>query len=502
MRLVSATALICAALSVALLGVRVDGAISFAEPLQVITSGWEQESLVALWEWLNGGAIYVSRLDIPYRWSIYNWLFYLAYGAGIEAVVGPLSLGDAWIPTIGRLLTLSAVTAGVVVAYHSFGAVLGRQEPHPKPLAFAFAILVMAGPLAGFWAITTRPDVGALVLEIAAVAAYWRLRDRRPVIAVLVFCVLAYAAWAFKQTAIVAAVGLGLYLLARRRWTPMFVLAATMAAAWGATLAVGSPEYVKSILMADDKAVLSAAHGVSVFVNFASKFVPGLLGAAAVILLLARSGRLAAAWRDNEALAFAAAGIGAGVVLVAATTPRVGSSESYYFIVAYFVALFVLAGLRSLGTEGTERRWALGALSLGWVVQGLAVLAVLGGLAGVLSVRPTHDHLMRNKACLDTLARPLYVADIYLSLPWMTPGTPSFVLGYGYQTLRAKGRTMERGGIGGLIEEGYFASLALPLGTTESFDGTRLDGYRPAPAGCPAFKVFLRALPPSGKIGG
>ena len=502
MRLVSSTALLCAALSVVLLGVRVDGAISFAEPLQVITSGWEQESLVALWEWLNGGAIYVSRLDIPYRWSIYNWLFYVGYGTGIEAVIGPLSLGDAWIPTVGRLLTLGAVGAGVAVAYHSYVAVLGRREPHPRPLILAFAVLVVSGPLVGFWAVTTRPDVGALVLEIAAVAAYWRLQGRRPLAAVLVFCVLAYAAWAFKQTAIVAAVGLGLYLLARRRWTPVFVLAGTMAAAWGATLAVGSPEYVKSILMADDKAVFSAAHGVSVFVNFASKFVPGLLGAAAIILLLARSGCLAAAWRDNEALVFAAAGTLAGVVLVTATTPRVGSSESYYFIIAYFLALFVLAGLRSLGAEGMDRRLASGALSLGWIAQGLAVLAVLGGLAGVLSVRPIHEHMSRNKVCLDTVPRPLYVADIYLSLPWMTPGTPPFVLGYGYQTLRAAGRTMERGGIGGLIEEGYFAALALPLGTTETFDGARLDGYRPVPPGCPTFKVFLRASPPSGKIGG
>ena len=499
MRFVSATALMCAALSVVLLGLRVGGAVSFAEPLQVITSGWEQESLVAVWERLNGGAIYVSRFDIPYRWSIYNWLFYVSYGAGIEAVVGPLALSDAWIPTVGRLLTLGGVAAGVVLATHSFVAVIG---PGRRPLYFSFAVLVAAGPLVGFWAVTTRPDVWALVFEIAAVAAYWRLQGRRPLTAVVVFCLFAYAAWAFKQTAIVAAVGLGLYLLARRRWTPMFVLAATMAAAWGATLVLGPSAYVNSIFMVEDVAVLSAAHGVSVLVNFASKFVPGLLGAAAIALVLARSGRLAAAWRGDDALAFATAGILAGALLVAATTPRVGSSESYYFIVAYFLALFVLAGLRSLTVEGTDRRLVLSALSLGWAVQGVAVIAVLGGLAGVHSVRPTHEHMMRNKTCLDTLARPLYVADIYLSLPWMTPGTPPFVLGYGYEAMRAAGRTMERGGVGGLIEDRYFAALALPLSTKDIFDGAGLDGYRPAPADCPAFKVFLRAAPPSGKIGG
>jgi len=499
MRFVSAIALMSAAVSMVLLGLRVGGAVSFAEPLQVITSGWEQESLVALWERLHGGAIYVSRFDIPYRWSIYNWLFYVSYGAGIEAVVGPLALSDTWIPTVGRLLTLGGVAAGVVLATYSFVAVLG---PGRRPLTFAFAVLVAAGPLVGFWAVTTRPDVWALVFEIAAVAAYWRLQGRRPLTAVVVFCLFAYAAWAFKQTAIVAAVGLGLYLLARRRWTPMFVLAATMAAAWGATLVLGPSAYVNSIFMVEDMAVLSAAHGVSVLVNFTSKFVPGLLGAAAIAVVLARSGRLAAAWRDDDALAFATAGILAGALLVAATTPRVGSSESYYFIVAYFIALFVLAGLRSMTVEGTDRRLVLGALSLGWLVQGVAVIAVLSGLAGVLSVRPTHEHMMRNKACLDTLARPLYVADIYLSLPWMTPGTPPFVLGYGYEAMRTAGRTMERGGVGGLIEEGYFAALALPLTTKDIFDGGGLDGYRRAPADCPAFKVFLRAAPPSDKIGG
>jgi hypothetical protein len=499
MRLISSTALMCAAVSVILLGLRVDGAISFAEPLQVITSGWEQESLIALWERLHGGAIYVSHFDIPYRWSIYNWLFYVAYGAGIEAVVGLLALSDAWIPTVGRLLTLGGVATGVVLATYSFFTVLG---PGRRTLTFAFAVLVAAGPLVGFWAVTTRPDVWALVFEIAAVAAYWRLQDRRPLVAILVFCLFAYAAWAFKQTAIVAAVGLGLYLLTRRRWTPMFVLAAGMAAAWGVTLALGPSAYVNSIFMVEDAAVLSAAHGVSVLVNFASKFVPGLLGAAAIALVLARSGRLAAAWRDDEALAFATAGILAGALLVVATTPRVGSSESYYFIVAYFIALFVLAGLRSLTVEGTDRRLVLGMLSLGWVVQSVAVIAVLGGLAGVLSVRPTHEHMMRNKACLDSLARPLYVADIYLSLPWMTPGTPSFVLGYGYEAMRAAGRTMERGGVGGLIEDGYFETLALPLTTRGAFDGAGLDGYQRAPADCPAFKVFLRASPPSGKISG
>ena len=107
---------------------------------------------------------------------------------------------------------------------------------------------------------------------------------------------------------------------------------------------------------------------------------------------------------------------------------------------------------------------------------------------------------MANKACLDSLERPVYVGDRYLSLPWMTPGTTSFVLGYGYETLRTFGQNMEKGGVGGLIEDKYFATLALPLQTTESFDGARLIGYLPAGVNCPSFKIFSRAPSLSGKI--
>jgi len=500
MRFVSAIALICTALSLILLALRIGGALSFSVPLQVITSGWEQESLVALWEWVYGGAIYVSPFDVPYRWSVYNWLFYVSYGTGIEIFINSLSLSDAWIPTIGRILTFAAVVIGVVLTYHSFATVLGPWEHHPKILYLAFAVLVMAGPLVGFWAISNRPDIGALVFEIAAVTIYWHLHNHRPLTAILVFCLLAYTAWAFKQTAITATTGLGLYLLLRRDWKPMFLMAILMVASWSTTLALGPSAYVKSILMMEYEKIFSMTHMFSVFINFASKFVPSLLGATAVVFVLVYSGRLMESWRNNEALAFATSGALAGALLVVTTTPLESSAENYYFTFAYFLTLLLLAGLRSVVVTNLSQRLVINALTLGWVIQSLALIFVLFGLAGVISVYPTHVQRMVNKACLDTLERPTFVADRYLSLPWMTPGTTSFVLGYGYNKLRTYGQNMEKGGIGGLIEDKYFATLALPLQTTETFDGGRLIGYLPAAVNCPPFKIFLRAPSLSGKI--
>ena len=497
MRLLTASAVVGAVLSAVLLAVRAGGAISLSEPLQVITSGWEQESLAAIWEYLHGSPIYVSRYDIPYRWSIYNWLFYVGYGAVIGAVLDVFSLGDPWLPTVGRLITLLGVAAAFGGAILSYRAVSGSAGPNYRLLALSFAVLVSAGPLVGFWAITTRPDVWALALEIWAVAAFWRLYGRRPVTAVLAFCLLAYGAWAFKQSNVVAIAAVALYLAARREGRPLAVLACVMAAAWGATLALGTPAYLNSIVLSEDMPVLAPGHMAAVAANFAAKFVPGVGGAAAVLIALGRSSRLADAWRENDGLAFSAAGLAFAAVLVAVTSLRAGSAENYYFTLAYFTSLFVLSGLRAVAANPTLTR---GALTLGWLAQAGAVAAVLAGAVGVTSVRPTHRHLMDNKACLDTLPSPLFVADIYLSLPWMTPGSPSFVLGYGYERLREAGRPMERGGVGGLIDEGFFAALALPPGTAGAFDASPLGRYAPAATSCAAFRVFLRKPDAPGKI--
>ena len=86
------------ALAVVLMALRAGSAISFAEPLQLATSGYEQESLLAVWERLHGHAVYVSRWDEPFRWAIYNWLYYETY-----AVVAGGLIATARV--VGRMAT-------------------------------------------------------------------------------------------------------------------------------------------------------------------------------------------------------------------------------------------------------------------------------------------------------------------------------------------------------------------------------------------------------------
>jgi hypothetical protein len=71
----------------------------------------------------------------------------------------------------------------------------------------------------------------------------------------------------------------------------------------------------------------------------------------------------------------------------------------------------------------------------------------------------------------------MFSLDPYLQLPWMHSEGPRFILAYQYAMEREQGRKFERDGIGGLIREKYFASIATTKGATPKIDGVDLDGY-------------------------
>ena len=47
----------------------------------VLTSGYEEESLFAIWKWINKQAVYGNAFAPPFAQSYFNWLFYFVYGA-------------------------------------------------------------------------------------------------------------------------------------------------------------------------------------------------------------------------------------------------------------------------------------------------------------------------------------------------------------------------------------------------------------------------------------
>ncbi len=497
-RALAGMALFGAAFCVILLGARIYFAVSFDEPMQAQTSGWEQGPIYIIWRAVHGLEIYLDRFSFPYATAGYNWLFFVSYGAIAKGVMSLLSLPDAWIPTIARFTTLFVVLLGVIFSYLSFVTAIDARDRRFKWLCLGFAVFVMTGPLIGFGAFSTRPDIGAMVFEAAAVWLFWsswRRHRQLPIVSVIGISVIVIVAWSFKQMDVFALGGIGLFLLYKRQFKSLFILSGINISYWAATIYLGGWKYIQNIFLVDYPMTYTVAHAEDIFINFATKSPPSLAGAAVLLILGLAIPGVRRRFRGNDPFLFAAAGLLVSMVMVIPMSMQDGASENYYYTLSYFLAFTVLAGLHSLADEPAAK-WVRGSLIVGWWGLVVAVSIVLTGFRGIISVAPQQNYLMTIKQCLEPLdlPRPIFVKNDFLSLPWMLSGAEPFVLSYLYYSERSlNGDRFENGGIGGMIAKKRFATI-VTMGdkVPNKIDGAALDGYSPVDYGCYGVNVLLR----------
>lgn len=485
------------ATAVLLMVLRITSAVSFAEPLQLTTSGWEQETLFPIWKSINGLVVYSDPYKIPFAASFYNWLFIEIYATFSGAVLSVLSLEDAWLPTVGRFLTLAFLFGGTAVAYGSFLQFLKNPDKAMKILSLSFAVFIFFGPLMGFWGFTVRSDIGALLFEILVVYLFWKFYPSWPYQAVLLCAVAAYCAWGFKQVNVVSTVTIGLYFLYQRDWKPLFLLAGVLMAAYAATFLIGGPLYFRGFYESSRLGVSFYQFATNIM-NFTLKASPYLAALAALVLATFASPRWRRAWLDDKQAIFVLIGLGSATVINLLISTKVGSADNYYFVLSYFIALTALKGyalVRAQVGDVESRVPVRGIVSismLGWAANIVAVAVVLLGVKGYMSVTSQHEFYSSITKCASKLPKPVFIDNSYLSLPWMNPAKHHFVVSYSYPMDRRDGLVFERGGIGGLIDEGYFASLLLSKGDTDIYDGVGLDGYKKLTLQCKPFYPYVR----------
>ena len=490
--------------SAILMGLRLYSALSFFQPLHGMTRGVEFEPLYSTWRYIQDLPVYVSQREIPFIASFYNWLTYAFYGEIAAFVQAGLQLDDTWIPTLTR--TTSFV--GCVVGTAMLALVLmqsGRQRLVPI-YAWGFAGFFFLGPLLGFWAMATGPDIWPLVIAAATLAFYQRVGARAPLVGVIVVCLASYAGWAFKQNYLFIPAVFGSYFLLIGAWGRALTLALVVPVLIGVTVWLGSPDYARLLHFGGTAVSFSVANIVRNASNFGIKFLP-LIVLSVLWVWLQRSHWLRwSHWqvglRDNPGLSMGVIGIVIAGVVGTLTSGMVGASENHYFWVALFLTIVGHDGFGRLiarARVGTQV-WSLAAVSVGWGILIAAVMMVLTGQQGMSSVRPAHQALMQAQRCLKDLPTPVYVANPYLALPWHVPSpdlSPGpFVTYYNYPTDREAGLEMEAGGIGGLIEQGYFKTLVLPT-AVDSFDGGALTLYVKQRQ-CEGYDVYRLVAQPGG----
>ena len=478
---------VVAGLAIILLAVRTMHALFTPEPTQALTSGAEYESLYAIWKFVHGLTLYSDQNRIPFAGTYYNWLYYALYGTTINVLAAVFGLGDSWIPTITKLVTLAGALTGFAGSYVLSLRVLGDRSRRARALALAVWSFVFFGPLMGFWAIATAPDVWALAMDALAVMVFLSLYDRRPRLAIVLFAALAYGAWAFKQTFIYSAGAAVLFLAFRRDWRGAVLLIVFMGASFAASLIAGGAAYAKMVFFGGSQIQLSPDRMLRNMANFAVKCAPLIAAVGLLPLLLRPIGGVAV---RRPAILFAALGIAVSAPLTVISSAKLGGSENYYFVISFHLGFLLLATVVNGGWQQAPAWWRRLSIA-SWALTGTALLAVLLGFTGELSVRRIHDSLVATARCVGTQPGPVFIESASLALPWMVPSDPAFVLHWNYPLDRAAGVAMEGGGVGGLIERGYFATVVLGTGQTGFDGGNVARHYQPA-ATCPDFVIYRR----------
>lgn len=492
-RLYAGTALFGAILCFILFALRAKSAISFVEPLQLHTTGDEFSNYFNIWKAMNGQPIYTDRFQIPFSAAIYNWLFYYAYAVITHFILAGFGLSDAWLPTIGRFITLAAIAVGTAIAYVAFARAADARTAPRKTIAAAFAVFLMVGPLLGFWSLTVRADLWAMTLEMAGATAFLALYPRQRLVAVLVLAVAVYAAWSFKQGSVFTAGGAGILLLLRRDWKSLLLLCSVLPAAWAATLILGDSAWFDNILLRGFPLFFLDGRLSRNLLNVAVKTGPLLFFLLALAVVAARSAECRRKLGQDDAFVFALGAAVAAFVVAVPTATHHGAGENYFFTLAFFMGLMAMASLPVLaaGGEATLRAPLIAGIA-GWLSLYAAVGAVLVGAAGTIDVRRQHPVYMGLKRCADSLPRPLFFNNNYMGLPWMTPNNTPWVLYYTYKEERALGHFFQNSGIGGLITERAFATIVTDPKVT-IIDGASLAGYtRVQSTDCANMAVYLR----------
>src|ERR1035438_8197334 len=206
------------------------------------TTGGERFAIYPVWKAVHHLSVYEWPLQFPFALSLYNYLFYYTYGSYLKLV----GASGAEILLWGRLFTPAFAIVGATAQWKLVQSQLNLRGVR-SGLSFLFSVgLWFCTSIVRQWAITIRPDMAAIALVMIALCVVLRQPRFGFAYAGMIF----YLAWSFKQSVVLALVGVCLFFLLHKRWRDLSVLVSVFAALAAATILLGTPEYRFSILVA------------------------------------------------------------------------------------------------------------------------------------------------------------------------------------------------------------------------------------------------------------
>ncbi len=430
-------------------------------PSLALSSGCEEEALFTIWRFIEGQPIYMSFQDIPYASAYFNFGFYFLYGSITKAVLIITGLDMIWLPTIARLITLCFG----LLCFEATRRILNLVVPQwGLTLCITAAMLFSFSPLAGFWLITGRPDLGAVAFELCGLYYFLRFIDQsnpRYLISGILFCFLA---WTFKQTSVGCITGFCIYLIYLRQWKNLMIACATTWSLYLLSAVIGGKQYIHWVYQSQSELPFYLE---TTFVLLKSALLKMPFMALLPLTLFLFCWRPARKNDLSTLLVLTFVGVIAFIFSLI-TSPKLGSADYYFLFSSISLSL---AGVFLYEQSEIASRWKPILLILPALLIGLGCISVLAGKRGALHQQAAHFEHLQMKEKLATQMGPAFISARSMNLPWIQPQSPHFVLAYTYPEFTSPGKeaSLNHGGVRGLIQDGYFSTIVIHKRDQERF---------------------------------
>jgi len=455
-------------------------------------TGPEEEPTYTIWKFLHGLDLYEWTTKDNFVLTYYNWLFYYFYAAAMRLMGGD---GER-ILIYGRLLSLLLGAAGACVHWSLLRTITRVPVFSSGSLLWASlsVYLWLGHATMGTYALTIRPDVGAILLSMIGVAVVVRAIQHDSLSWWLAASLVFWLTWSFKQSAIWIFCGTGLYLLIYdRRWRNLLAFGVPFALGCAAALLIGGEVYRLNLITLPGMAGLKKAelivqilrvHAVETFVLWGG-------------LLVMLAGSLSRHPDQMQALPPGSDNAGAALDR---TDQKLGRYLACVLVVTTFWS--VPAMMRSGSSTNTALEWVVMAGTC-WcyglsrllrsgdrradrVQWALTVVVAMGAVIALVQLRSPYQAyhwshrdriIVANDLQVDIrrqlfefmrqVPKPLLTTDAILTLPWHSTEDQSeaMVINFFVHEYANQAGMVPEPGLAGLFKSGRVASVLVPKGS-------------------------------------
>lgn len=416
------------------------------------TSGYEEESLLIFWYNIKNLNIYTDHLEFPYRWAIYNWLFYYFYSFGFILAEKIFQIGYEFIPYISRIITFLFSVLSFVFLTLSFFQINKNKSFYWILFLCFFSIY---GTSTGWWVMTARPDIAALSFEIIAIYFFLKNKHNLHIKNIFILTIIFYLAWAFKQTSLVVLFSVSLYLLMDKKYKTLLIIISLFIFFILFTIKLNNTHYLQSIYMLNTSSLLYDYNYKRILGIIGLFFLKNFFLFSLFFYILFKKKYKYSSFYFDTTNRFLFFGLVGSLLYFFSVLTNKGTSDNHTFILIIFIALFVFNNLSLINDLQKNL-----SVTLTSFVQIIIFLLVIFGIRGNLAPSEIKGINEYKKCTKNIIKSPAYIFHSYLALPWITEYENPTVINFNYQ-FEEKSNRLKLGGHKNLINKNFYKTLVV-----------------------------------------